>query len=653
MGFAEDKVYDHILKNLSKFKNIRVASLADSLSCLTDADRDELHAREETRGSQATAYRFYQHLRCRQGWVLDLISALRQNNAGHLADELQQIYDAWRLLLAPPGPPAPTAASLPPAASSAHPAISSSSAQKPSPGSNPVPGAPLAEPHQDLPMGGHSHLLPSAATTTTSTDLDARVPVQELLPKNLLEQESPRPPLPRSLDRASDGQGREEDLPHTIKTPEVAVGTPGAGNVAVPPAVPLEQGWDWLSCQQHPVCVDNGCFGNANHLHRGAPGLGLGRSLPPRDVGAADSPEQPRNEPQEDSYISMESPPRLEQEQEEVVVPRGRLQVPDTPAKKPSVSSSEPPGNLVDVQSPLLIQQQFEEEQKLSGMQREHGAGGGKMEGGREDTGMEMVTPIPAPAPRDVSAPSDTSVKPPVQERELPTREPASSTTSMLTKEKVLQPSVGPLPSVARSSEGTAGRRASCVSSAVSIWSPWSNTERDVELSKPGVLSMSRESPEVAGRSLSPPGDLPPSSFSLSSDTLMISTESSSLGDVHLQVSSGFPAPMAPEDPRGGEAAGAPPPNWDSTSLHTHEVHVDHQPSIQLQEGGNLQDGDNSLRNPPVPDSSRGCGTASSSSQARIPPGDSKGPSLPYILPAVGIAVISAVAFLVYSRLQK
>lgn len=39
MGFAEDKVYDYILKNLKNFKNIHVASLADSLSCLTDADR--------------------------------------------------------------------------------------------------------------------------------------------------------------------------------------------------------------------------------------------------------------------------------------------------------------------------------------------------------------------------------------------------------------------------------------------------------------------------------------------------------------------------------------------------------------------------------------------------------------------------------------
>lgn len=39
MGFAEDKVYNHILRNMSRFCDIHVASLVDSLSCLTDADR--------------------------------------------------------------------------------------------------------------------------------------------------------------------------------------------------------------------------------------------------------------------------------------------------------------------------------------------------------------------------------------------------------------------------------------------------------------------------------------------------------------------------------------------------------------------------------------------------------------------------------------
>ncbi|KAF2985798.1 hypothetical protein EK904_010960 [Melospiza melodia maxima] len=96
MGLAEDKVYIHITGNLKKFGTIRVASLANSLTCLVDSDREELLAREETRGNQAAVFRFYQHLRCRRGWVQDLIQALHHNNAGHLADELQEIYDAWQ-----------------------------------------------------------------------------------------------------------------------------------------------------------------------------------------------------------------------------------------------------------------------------------------------------------------------------------------------------------------------------------------------------------------------------------------------------------------------------------------------------------------------------------------------------------------------------
>lgn len=39
MGLAEDKVYNHITRNLKKFSTIRVASLANSLTCLVDADR--------------------------------------------------------------------------------------------------------------------------------------------------------------------------------------------------------------------------------------------------------------------------------------------------------------------------------------------------------------------------------------------------------------------------------------------------------------------------------------------------------------------------------------------------------------------------------------------------------------------------------------
>ena len=229
---------------------------------------------------------------------------------------------------------------------------------------------------------------------------------------------------------------------------------------------------------------------------------------------------------------------------------------------------------------------------------------------------------------------------------------------------KVLPALADPLPTVAGSFEGTSGRTASRVSSATSIWASCSNVERDVEVNKPGVLlSTAGESPEAAGRCPSFRGPSGPysgasDSLTFSSDPLMVSTDSSSSGEALSRVSSGCPVPAAHADPREEEAAGAsrdsrPPPSWDSTSLGTHKVRVDHYPSTQLEAGSDLRDGADPLGNPPVFDSSRGCGAATSSSQAKVPPGDSNGPSLPYIVPAVGIAVISVVAFLVYARLQK
>ncbi|NXA09400.1 MAVS protein, partial [Sapayoa aenigma] len=628
MGFAEDKVYSHILRNLRNFGTIRVASLADSLTCLTDADRDELHAREETRGSQATVYRFYQHLRCRQGWVLDLIQALRQNNAGHLADELQEVYDTWK------SGPSAAASSLP---SSDRPAASSMSARTPPSRPNPAQGAPLAEqPRQDLPVGDRPPLLPSTAATT-SVDLEARAPVQESLPKKLLEQESPRPTPPGSTvhDGVSDGRGEGGHLSHPVGTTQGSVGTPEVVSVSVPP----EQGRDWQS--RRPVCVDNGCFGNANHLHRGAPGLALGRPLPSRDASVAHSPEQTRNEPEEDSDVSIESLPRLGG------ATRGVGQQPPNSLPKkqpvPSSESGEALGSAVDVRSPLLIQEQFDAEKKLVKMLQEHRGDG--------DTSKETTTLVTTPVPRGTSSSQHTSMKSPVQEKKLPLGNKTGSSHSVPTKEKVFpalaEPALGT--AVAGGSEGTAVRSASPGSSATSVCS---DMKRDVELSQPGVLvSLVRGSAEVPGN----PSSAASSSLGLSSDPILVSSDSWCSGGAFPGVSSGCPAPAARADPREEEAVEASrrsrsTPSWGSSSLGTHEVHVDHYPSIQLAAGN---DGVGPIGSSPDLDSSSGRGVATSSSQAKVPSGDSNGPSLPYVLPAVGIAVLSAVAFLVYTRLQK
>ncbi|NXT13321.1 MAVS protein, partial [Prunella fulvescens] len=619
MGLAEDKVYTHITRNLKKFGTIRVASLADSLTCLVDSDRDELLAREETRGNQAAVFRFYQHLRCRKGWVQDLIQALHHNNAGHLADELQEVYDAWQPR---PRSSAPAAdSSLP---GDARPTASSISARTPSRGPNPAPLA--GQPRQDLATGDHPPVLPSAATPT-STDLEARLPVQESLPKKLPEEENPQPVPARS--RAHGGHGGEGNLSRPAGAVPVSPGMPG---VAVPPAVSPEQGRDWLS--RRPVCVDNGFFGNANHLHRGTPGLTLGRSVPSRDAGATHSPGQPRNEPEESSDVSTESPPRLEG------ATRGVGQQPPNSVPKkqpvPSPGHGEPTGSFVDVRSPLLIQEQFDVEKKRVGMLPEH----------PESASMETAILGATPVPRDTLPSRDTSEKSLMQEKKLPLGNRASSTPSVPAKEKVLPASPNPVldTAVLGGSEGMAGRSAS----RASIWAPHSDEEGEEELSKPGVLqSVPQGSPEVAGRC---PGSQEPSnprsstssSLGLSSDPILVSRDSQSSGAALPRVSS------VPAGPREKEASGAsrdscPAPSWD-----THELRVDHHPSIQLGAGS---DAVSPLGSSVNCSSGSGRDTATSSPQARVPKGDSNGLSLLYVLPAVG--VISALAFAVYARLRK
>ncbi|NXO24823.1 MAVS protein, partial [Cisticola juncidis] len=624
MGLAEDKVYTHITRNLRKFGTIRVASLANSLTCLVDSDREELLAREETRGNQAAVFRFYQHLRCRQGWVQDLIQALHQNNAGHLADELQEVYNTWQ-----PRPRSSAPAAAPSLPSDAHPTASSASAQTPPRGPNPAPLA--GQPHQDLPVGDHPPVLPSAATTT-SMDLEARLPVQEELPKKLPEQESTWPVPAGSKGRVSGGHGGEGNPSQPAGAVPVPAGTPG---VAVPSAASPEQGRDWLS--RRPVCVDNGFFGNANHLHRGTPGLALGRSVPSRDAGAAHSPGQPRNEPEENSDISPESLPRLEEASRAV-----GQQPPNSEPKKQPVPSSEPTSSLVDVRSPLLIQEQFDVEKKRVEMLQEHpGSGGALME--KTTLGATPVTP------------RDTSVKSFSQEKKLPVGNTASSTPSVPTKEKVLPASANPVlgTAVGGGSAGMAGRSASHMSSATSIWAPHSDEEREEELSKPGVLeSLPQGSPEVASRSPSSrepnnPCSTPSSSLGLSSDPILVSTDSPSSGGAFPRV------PSVPADPREKEASGAsrdscPAPGWDSTSVGTHEVRVDHAPSVQLGAGSNGVSAGGSSANSK---SGSGRTAATRSPAAAVPQADGGGPSLLYILPALGL--ISALAFAVYTRLRK
>ncbi|XP_071893996.1 mitochondrial antiviral-signaling protein [Anas platyrhynchos] len=619
MGFAEDKVYVHILRNMDKFKNIHVASLVDSLGCLTEADRDELHTRQEVRGSNATAYKLYQHVKCRRGWVTDLINALHQNNAGHLAEELQQVYDLYQTpsprASAPPAAPNPGAASFPP---DARPAVSVS-AQLPFSGPKPAADAPLADPPCcTSPTGGSAatSASPAASRDVPSTDLDARAPVQEK-PLEKTSPQPPPPPLATTYGGESDGRSTAGPLPCPTEAERVAAGPPGG---LFPWAAPPEQGREWLS-QRSPVCVADGCFGNSKHLHRAAPGSGLGTSVPLRDPLSARGVGQPRNEPQEDVYISAELPAGLAE-------PSGSQGRQEKEAEL-GAEHGEAPSSLVDVRSPLLIQRQFDAEQKLAGMLREHQGG---------DTRVESTVP------RDTSPSRDVSWKLPVPEQTLPAGKAASSTPPVPAEEKVLPASAAPFQgsAVGESFVSPSGRTSCRGSSATSIWASPNGPEEDVELSKPGVLlSLPGESPRVAARS--PSGAAAASEatnhLGLSSDPLLMSADSSDPGETHEDSASGRCC-SAPGREEAEETRSCSPLSW-----RTEEIRVEHSPSALLQASNELQDGAGGVGISPASHSRGGRGVPS--------PGDSPGFSLPYLVPAVGIALISTVAFLVYARLQK
>lgn len=207
-------------------------------------------------------------------------------------------------------------------------------------------------------------LMPRESSAGTKWGCPAIYQLLFFQPLEKTTPQPPPPPLPTTYGGASDGHSAAGPLPCLTEAQGVAAGPPGG---LFPWAAPPEQGREWLS-QRSPVCVADGCFGNSKHLHRAAPGSGLGTSVPLRDPLSARGAGQPRNEPQEDVYISAEPPVGLAE-------PPGSQGRQEKEAEL-GAEHGEAPSSLVDVRSPLLIQQQFDAEQKLAGMLREHQGGG-------------------------------------------------------------------------------------------------------------------------------------------------------------------------------------------------------------------------------------------------------------------------------------
>ncbi|XP_069060883.1 mitochondrial antiviral-signaling protein isoform X2 [Pleurodeles waltl] len=95
MGFAEDKMWDYVLKHLSDFHSITFMDVLDYLAgCLTTADMEGIKASLRNQGNQRSTYEFLDALRRRKDWVNELIRALRACRHEDLADRLQLEYDA-------------------------------------------------------------------------------------------------------------------------------------------------------------------------------------------------------------------------------------------------------------------------------------------------------------------------------------------------------------------------------------------------------------------------------------------------------------------------------------------------------------------------------------------------------------------------------
>ncbi|XP_037754256.1 mitochondrial antiviral-signaling protein isoform X2 [Chelonia mydas] len=412
MGFAEDKVYEYIRENMHDFHRIRVRQLIHHLPCLSDADREEIEAHDDRKGNEHAVWQLFYYLKCRNGWVKELIEALRKNRHYDLADRVQCKYDAHQV-----GPR--NKASLP-AVNNSLPSCKSVCSRMPPPAANPdpqragptfennphtpsLPRQPASLPGPDTPL----LLQTNPSGVESYQDLgEYNTPVQEMEPvaKQKVAEDALTPwreapsPQPTGNAALADLRASQEGSNHGDGLSSAAVQLPpgspvghllGCGGVprgevevaqpGRPVFDPSGQGQDWAGRQQHPVCVNDGYFGNMNHLNIGnsrkasMPGEPVQRGEP----AAAPSPEDFKNQPEEVYYSSFERSP-LAASANRAVPGHGQQAGDSLREQKIQALQGYENGNLtssmVDVHNPVLLQTQFDAEQKRAQGQREdHG----------------------------------------------------------------------------------------------------------------------------------------------------------------------------------------------------------------------------------------------------------------------------------------
>ncbi|XP_074808016.1 mitochondrial antiviral-signaling protein isoform X2 [Natator depressus] len=412
MGFAEDKVYEYIRENMHDFHRIRVRQLIHHLPCLSDADREEIEAHDDRKGNEHAVGQLFSYLKCRNGWVKELIEALRKNRHHDLADRVQCKYDAHQV--------GPRNKAQLPAVNNSLPSCKSVCSQMPPPTANPDPqrAGPTFEnnphtpslPRQPASLRGPDTTLPlqtNPSAVESYQDLgEYNTPVQEMEPlaKQKVAEDALTPgreapsPQPTGNAALADLRASQEGSNHGDGLSSAAVQLPpgspvghllGCGGVprgevevaqpGRPVFDPSGQGQDWAGRQQHPVCVNGGYFGNMNHLNIGnsrkasMPGEPVQRGEP----AAAPSPEDFKNQPEEVYYSSFERSP-LAASANRAVPGHGQQAGDSLREQKIQALQGYENGNLtssmVDVHNPVLLQTQFDAEQKRAQGQREdHG----------------------------------------------------------------------------------------------------------------------------------------------------------------------------------------------------------------------------------------------------------------------------------------
>ncbi|XP_074847770.1 mitochondrial antiviral-signaling protein isoform X2 [Carettochelys insculpta] len=190
-----------------------------------------------------------------------------------------------------------------------------------------------------------------------------------------------------SQDISNSGDGRVPAAIHL--SPGSPVGGQLAGERALrreveraEPGMPVSdqsrQGQDWAGCQQHPVCVSGGYFGNMNHLKVGNSRKVAvpGEHVQSMESAAAHSPGDCVNQPEEVYYSSFERSSLASSADRAVL--RGRQQAGDSLQQEKDqdlqgYKHENPTSNTADVHNPLLWRTPSDEEQKHARGLRDQG----------------------------------------------------------------------------------------------------------------------------------------------------------------------------------------------------------------------------------------------------------------------------------------